>query len=136
MTSSPPPPIEEPLNTWFAVQLLPHETTDDLIKGMLRVARDARILFRRVEFVDSFTLGVATYARMRADLKDAGPLMDKLHMVGYSVIHSVAGEYIARFKGGRIGKISHMVMHAAPKLGQSRMYRATKIKSWEKQFAA
>src|SRR5580693_773401 len=103
MSSSPPPPIDDPLNTWFAVQLLPHETVDDLVKGILHVAMESRILFRRVEFVDSFTVGASTYARLRSDLKDATPFMDRLHVDGYSVIHNVGGEYIARFKGGRVG---------------------------------
>lgn len=132
-----PLPIDEPLKTYFAVQLLPKEGAHTIAKVILQTARDESILFRRLEVLDTASIGSTTFVRVRSDLINPFPILDKLHSSGRAVISSTAnGEYAVRFSGGRTGKVSNLLMHAEARLGQSRMYRGTKIKRWEAQFEA
>lgn len=137
MTSSNPPPLDEPLKTFFAVQLKPAEQAIHVVEAVMKAAKAAGILFRRLELIDSMTVGTQTYVRMRTEIMNPYPILDRLYAEGRGVVSSMqGGEYVARLPGGRMGKVSNIVMHASPKLGQARMFRGTKIKHWERQFEA
>jgi hypothetical protein len=74
---------------------------------------------------------------MRTEMVNPYPILDKLYADGRSVVSAMqGGEYAVRLPGGRIGKVSNIVLHATAKLGQSRMFRGTRIKYWERQFEA
>lgn len=135
MPSSPPPPLNEPLNTYFAVQLKDKEVAHHVAAVVLRTARGLNVLFRRLEVLDTVTVGTLTFVRMRADLLNPYPVLDQIYTDGRGVIGSMTGgEYAVRMPGRPVGKVSNLFMHAAAKLGQTRMYRGTKIKRWEAQF--
>jgi hypothetical protein len=135
MTSTIPPPLDEPLSTFFAIERKPREEIGDVVAAVLRAAKDCGVLFRRLEVLDTLTLGVTSYTRMRTELVNPFSILDKLYAGGRNVICSMqGGEYVVRMVGGRMGKISNIIMHATPRLGQSRMFRGTKFKYWERQF--
>jgi hypothetical protein len=135
MTSSNPPPLDESLKTYFAVQLRPREAPIHVVSAFMTTAKDQGILFRRLEVLDTMTVGGTAFVRMRTEMSTPTTILDKLYSGGRSVINSIqGGEYVARLPGGRTGKVAHLVIHAVPKLGQTKMYRGTKIKHWERQF--
>jgi hypothetical protein len=135
--SSEPPPIPESLNTYFAVQLKDREVSHHVAGAVLHTAKSLGLLFRRLEVLDTVTVGTSSFVRMRADLVNPFPVLDKVYADGRGVISSMAGgDYAVRLFGGRIGKVPNLFMHSAPKVGQARMYRGTKIKRWETQFGA
>ncbi len=137
MPSSIPPPLDEPLNTYFAAQLKTAEQPIHVAEAVLNAAKDASILFRRLEVLDIITIGAARFVRMRTEIVNPFPIFDRLYSEGRGVISSKhGGEYVALLVGGREGKVSNLLMHASPKLGQSRMFRGTRIKHWERQFEA
>lgn len=136
MTSE-PPPIPESLNSYFAVQLKDREVPHHVASAVLHAAKALGLLFRRLEVLDTLTVGVTAFVRMRADLVNPFPVLDKVYAEGRGVISVMkGGDYAVRLFGGRIGKVPNLFMHAAPKVGQARMYRGTKIKRWETQFDA
>lgn len=121
-------------NTYFAVQLLQNETTHRVAELILRAARDIKVLFRRLEILDTITIGTNRYARVRTDLASPNAVLDRL-LLQRSVVAPVSGSsYLVRFPDGRTGKLTSFVMHVAPRPGQSRIYRGPKIKRWEEQF--
>ncbi len=139
MTSSnPPPPPDEPLNTYFAVQLKPREQAIHVVEAIMKVAVDAGILFRRLEVLDTVTIGTMAFVRVRSEIVNPFPILDRLYSAEGRAVVSAAkgGEYSARMQGGRIGRVTHLLMHATAKLGQTRMFRGTKFKHWDRQFAA
>jgi hypothetical protein len=137
MPSSNPPPLDEPLNTYFAVQLKPAEQAIHVVEAVLKAAKASSLLFRRLEQLDILTIGTLTLVRMRADLVNPYPVLDRLYAEGRAVVSSMqGGEYVARLPGGRMGKVSNVTMHAIAKLGQPKMFRGTKMKYWERQFEA
>jgi hypothetical protein len=132
-----PPPLDEPLKTYLAVQLKPREVSIHVVKAVMGAAKDLGILFRRLEVLDTMTMGTLSFVRMRTEMLAPYTILDRLYSDGRSVISSMnGGEYMARLLGGRVGKVNNLVMHATPKLGQAKMYRGTKIKHWERQFEA
>lgn len=137
MTSSVPPPIDDTLNTYFAVQLKPGEKTIQVVAAVMNAAKEANILFRRLEQLDTINIGTSSFVRMRTDLLNPYLVLDRLYNDKRAVVSSMqGGEYVARLPGGRMGKVTNLVMHATAKLGQTRMFRGTKIKHWERQFEA
>jgi hypothetical protein len=137
MPSSVPPPFDEPLNTYFAAQLKTAEKAVHVAEAVMKAAKAADILFRRLEVLDIVTIGTTRFVRMRSEIVNPFPILDRLYHEGRGVISSKhGGEYVALLVGGREGKVSNILMHASPKLGQSRMFRGTRIKHWERQFEA
>lgn len=135
--SLPPPPIDAPLTAYFAVQLQGKETSHHVAEVVLKAAKEIDLLFRRLEVLDTLSVGGASVVRMRADILNPYPLIDRIHAAGRAVISAgTGGEYIVRFPGGRTGRYPTTTMHAVAKLGQARMYRGTRIKRWECQFEA
>lgn len=136
MTSE-PPAIPESLNTYFAVQLKDREVAHHVAGAVLHAAKSLGLLFRRLEVLDRVSIGSNNFVRMRADLVNPFPVLDKLYSDGRGVLSSMAGgEYAVRIPGRQGGKVSNLWMHSTPKVGQARMYRGTKIKRWETQFGA
>jgi hypothetical protein len=136
MTSVIPPPIEEPLNTYFAVQLRQHEATIDVVASVMRAAKATKILFRRLEILDKISIGTSEYARMRSDVPSASLILDQLFREGRAVVGLVPGNgYVVRVAGGRTGKVTNLLMHATSKPGYARVFRGTKMKFWARQFS-
>ncbi len=138
MTSSaPPPPIGEPLNTYFAAQLKAAERPHHVAQEVMKAAKGAAVLFRHLEVMDTVSVGTFTFVRMRSEIINPFPILDRLYEAGRGVVAvSPGGEYLVRLPGGRSGRVAQAVMHATAKLGQSRMYRGTKFKFWDRQFEA
>jgi hypothetical protein len=137
MPSSIPPPLDEPLNTYFAVQLKQGEQAVHVAEAVMKAAKTEGILFRRLEVLDTMSLGSMSFARMRSEIANPFPILDRLYIEGRAVVNRVQGsEYAVRLQGGRVGKVTNVLMHATAKLGQSRMYRGTKFKYWARQFEA
>jgi hypothetical protein len=135
--SSIPTPLDEPLRTFFAIQLKQGEGVHHVAEAVLRAAKDVPPLFRRLEVMDKLSIGTGSYVRMRTDMAKPSPVLDKLYNEGRAVVSSTqGGDYTIRIPGGRIGKVSNLVMHAVAKTGQSQMFQGTKIKHWERQFGA
>lgn len=135
MTSSNPPPLDESLKTYLAVQLKPREAPIHVVSAFMNTAKGLNVFFRRLEVLDTLTVGGTSFVRMRTEVVTPYGIMDKLYDAGRSVIYSTqGGEYVAKLPGGRTGKVAHLVMHAVPKLGQTKMYRGTKMKHWAEQF--
>lgn len=133
----PPPAPEEPLKTYFAIQLRVGEAPIQVARAVMDAAKGMSILFRKLEVMDTVTLGTSSFVRMRSEILNPHPILDRLYNDGRAVVSVLpSGEYGVRFQGGRVGKVSQTVMHALPKLGQSRMFRGTKFKYWNRQFAA
>ena len=128
---------DEALNTYFAVQLKPREAPIHVVSELMKVANDLGILFRRLEVLDTMTIGGTAFVRMRTEMLAPFTILDKLYAGGRSVINSgQGGQYAARFPSGRAGNVAHMVMHAIPRLGQTKLYKGTKVKHGERQFEA
>ena len=137
MSSSNPPPLDEPLKTYFAAQLRPGEQPIHVVAALMKAAKEAKILFRHLELLDVVTIGTVSYVRMRSEIVNPYPILDLLYGTGRGVVSSMqGGEYVARLPGGRMGRVSGLVMHATAKLGQTKMFRGTKFKHWDRQFAA
>jgi len=137
MPSSNPPPFDEPLKTYFAVQVQRGEQPIRVVEAVMKSAKGTGILFRKLELIDTVSIGTSTFARMRTDILNPFPLLDKLYEEGRAIVCSMqGGEYVARMPGGRMGRVSNLIMHAIPKLGQTQMFRGTKMKHWERQFEA
>ena len=137
MTSEFPPSIEEPLNTYFAVQMMQHEATIDVVASVMRAAKTLKVMFRRLEILDKMTIGTSTYVRMRADVISSRPILDQLFSDGRAVVGLVPGNgYVVRVSDGRTGKVTNLLMHATSKPGYSRVFRGPKMKFWERQFEA
>jgi hypothetical protein len=134
--SSVPPPLDEPLKTYFAVQIRPSETPINVVSAIMVTAKSLGILFRRLEVLDTMTLGSVAYVRMRTELTNPCPILEKLFSEGRSTVSATQGGYTACLPGGRFGKVPQLTMHAIPKLGQSRMFRGPKYRFWERQFEA
>jgi hypothetical protein len=121
--------------TFFAVQLRPKESVQEAVAAVFTAAKDANTQFRQLDVLDTVTIGVTQFARMRSDVLNPFPFLERLLSAGRGVInHTVGGAYQLRMPGGREGKISNIMMHASAKLGQTRTFRGTKIKHWERQF--
>lgn len=137
MPSSNPPPIDEPLKTYFAAQLKPGEQPIRVVAAVMKAAKAGAILFRRLELLDTVSIGTLSFVRMRSEMVNPYPILDVLYNEGRAVVSSIqGGEYIVRLPGGRMGKITNLLMHATAKLGQTRMFRGTKFKYWDRQFEA
>lgn len=134
-----PPPVDddESLKTYFAVQLKPREAPIHVVAAFMNTAKGLGVFLRRLEVLDTLTVGGTSFVRMRTEILTPSSVLDKLYGDGRSIISSGQdGQYAARLPGGRIGKVAHLTMHAVPKLGQTKMYRGTKMKHWERQFEA
>jgi hypothetical protein len=138
MPTLPPPPLPTPLNTYFAIQLKREsEPAEIAVEIFCKHAKELKILFRRIEVLDTIGIGTSTYVRLRSDLTNPFAVLDKIYINGRGVVSSEpGGKYRARIPGGRVGEISHLVMHASPKPGQSRTFRGPKFKYWTRQFEA
>ena len=122
-----------PLGTYIAVQLGHGEDTHRVAALYMKTAKGLP-LFRRLEVLDTMTLGMSAYVRMRTDDPNPVPILDRLYDAGRGVIHVAAGEYMVRIPGGRFGKVPSLTMIGSAKPGQARLYRGTKIKLWMRQF--
>lgn len=131
-----PPPIQEPLNTYLGVQIKPKQSAHDVAAIVMSAAKDMGVLFRRLEMLDTISVGTFSYARMRTDIVNPVKILNHLRSVQHATIAYEEGDYVLTFPDGRVGRVPNLVMHAIPKLGQSRMYRGTRIKHWERQFEA
>lgn len=127
-------PPDEPLRTYIAVQVKPDEHPIRVVEAFVRTAGDVKILFRHLELLDTISIGTVTFARMRTDILNPEPILGHLHESGRAVVSSPRKEYEVRLSGGRTGRVSNLIMHATPKVGQSRMFRGTRFKFWERQF--
>lgn len=135
-TSAPPPPLDEPLSTFFAVQPKPREHAVNVVEAVMRAAKSSGVLFRHLELLDTITIGTTPFVRMRTETTSLAPILDQLYSDGRSCVSAKGGEYVARLQGGRVGKVPQALMHATAKMGQSRMFRGPKFKFWDRQFEA
>lgn len=122
-----------PLGVYIAVQLGQGEDTHRVAALYMQTAKGLP-MFRRLEVLDTMTLGNSTYVRMRTDDPNPVPILDRLYDSGRGVIHLAGGEYVVRIPGGRVGKVASLTMSGSAKPGCARLYRGTKIRLWERQF--
>ncbi len=126
---------ERELRTYFAVQLKPDESPHRAAEDVIRTGKILGILFRRLEVIDTIKIGPTEYIRVRSDLLNPFPILEALLSKGRNVVRcSSEGGYELHRPGGRVGKVSTMMMHSTAKPGQTRMYYGPKIKRWEAQF--
>jgi hypothetical protein len=123
------------LSTYFAVQSTRYETSHDVAKAVMMASKTAQVLFRRLESLDTMSVGTSTFIRFRADLGTPRAVFGALLAGGRGVIECQGKTYVVKLPGGRSGPMNTLTMHAEPKPGNQRMYRGTKIKSWEDQFS-
>jgi len=125
-----------PLNTYFAVQLFPGELDSTAIEPVFRVSAEHRKFFRRLEILDTFSMGSNTFLRCRVDQPEMAAVLNEVLQTGRGVLFRLGVSYIAMLPGGRTGTVDPMKMHSAFQGGHRRLYKGTKIKGWERQFAA
>lgn len=129
----------EPPTTYFAVQLKPMEHPVRIAEAFVKAAHESGTLFRRLEVLDTITIGATAFVRMRSEITNLPAILDSLYKGGKGVVNAapgMGGAYVLRMPGGRVGKVSNLVMNAIPKLGQTRTFRGTQFKFWERQFEA
>lgn len=119
--------------TFFAVQLLPHETPQNVARLILRTAHDARLLFWTLEVLDVIEVGSSSFLRLRTDMH-LQAIVERLLARGRTVISTMEGVYVLRKPDGLRGNIPMLAMHRVPKPGQQQAYRGTR--QWEAQFAS
>jgi hypothetical protein len=123
----------EKLPTYFAVQMKASEKPHDLVTLLMRAAKNQGKIFRKLEVLDTLTVGTTAYLRMRSDLQGPETLLEEA-LPGRANITSSTGVYLLQ-NGTRKAKIPNVLMLATPKLGQMQAYHGTKIKHWERQFS-
>ncbi len=121
------------LPTYFAVQVKASEKPYDVVTLLMRAAKNQGKLFRKLEVLDTLTVGTTAYLRMRSDLEGPEALLAEA-FPGRPSITANLGGYVLQ-NGTREAKIPNVTMLAAPKLGQTQAYHGTKIKHWERQFS-
>jgi hypothetical protein len=128
--------VDPQLNTYFAVQLLPTETSREAAAAICHAGRDAGTLFRWLEVLDTMTFAARTFLRCRSDIINVYPMLDQLlaRRRGY-VAARPDGQYSVRLTDGRTGTVPGVAMHSVPRCdGYRGTYRGPKIKNWERQF--
>lgn len=123
-----------PLSNYFAVQLFPGENDNTAVEAVFRASAKQRQFFRRLEVLDSFTVGSNTFLRCRADQEVLGTLLE-VCSDGRGVIVRRQSAYVAMLPDGRKGTVDFLRMHLEVKDGRRRLYKGTKIKGWERQFS-
>src|SRR4051812_47712913 len=121
------------LPTYFGLQMTRNETPHDVVKAFLDTSKAVRALLRRVEVLDTISVGVSSFIRLRTDLDNPSVILERLRETR-GVIQCEARTYTVKLPGGRTGPMSTLTMHAEPKPGNQRLYKGTKIKGWEDQF--
>ncbi len=127
--------MDAPTNTYFAIQLLRLENPHNAIQDVFFASRKIRKFFRRLEVLDTFSMGSGCFLRCRTDRTDMLDILQGVQTGGRGVVVLSNGTYVANV-GGRHGPVSTLGMHAEIKEGLQRMYKGTKIKGWEAQFSA
>lgn len=127
-----------PESSYFAVQVFGRrDVAGSAAAAFLRGAAQVGITFRRLDFLDTFTVGTTEFARFRADLINAWPVLDRLFEEGRSVIGPGGPDnnphgFLARLTSGKTGSVNFNTMQAAPRA--LRTFRGTALDHWERQF--
>lgn len=122
----------------FAVQVFGRiDVASSSAAAFLRSAAAVGITFRQLDFLDTFTVGTMEFARFRADLINAWPVLDRLFEEGRSVIGPGGTDtkphaFLARLTTGKTGTVSFNTMTAAARAPRS--FRGTALDHWERQF--
>ena len=122
------------LATYFAIQLLRGENHKILAQDVLEAASKQGVLFRKLQALDTVTLGTMSLLRFRSDIPDAYPVVKRLK--GRGIAYQDKGQYVVQFPNGKVGKFPTMTMCSAPKLGEGHIYVGTRIRRWRQQFEA
>lgn len=128
---------EIPLTTYFAVEQIRGQTDHDIAAEILCAGKRAGTLFRRLECIGTIQLGTRKLSRVRTDLKDPGPLLEKLKAKGHGVVvQSKAGGFEAHF-GNRQGRVDGSLIMgylSGHEPRPTKLYKGPKIKGWTEQF--
>ncbi len=120
-------------DTFFAVQFKRGEATDHVAEAVLRVAADMGTAFSRLEALDTLPYGTGKYVRFRADLINPWPILERLLAEGRGIVGQ-GSTYVVKLVDGRTGTVAFTTMQAVAR--SPRMYRATAVPFWERQFEA
>ncbi len=122
------------LNSYFAVQLKLREDPAKVVETVCLRARSMGILFRRIERLDTFTLGTRSFLRLRSDLSRSKEVLLALATAeGRGVVYPTADSKFETFVAGRTVPFSAAIMHLVPR-GSVQMFRGPKVKNWTRQF--
>ncbi len=123
-----------PLNNYFAVQFFSGETEKTAIEPVFHASSKIRKFFRRLEVLDTFSVGSVRFLRCRTDRSDMADILLEVQLQGRGIVSLTNGAYVASI-GGRTGSVSSTGMHLEVKNENlRRMYKGTKIIGWEMQF--
>lgn len=124
---------EDP-TSFFAIKLDTKETPQSLVRVILRIAHEARLLFWTLDVLDTIEIGGSTYLRFRTDLSPQN-LANRLLSWGHTIVlPNESGSYILRHPQGKQGNVPMMSMCQTTRPGYQKSYRGTR--HWEALFAS
>lgn len=125
------PPVEIPLNTYIAVEVLPRMSAHTVAEAIIRGGKEAGTWFRRLEHIGFIEIGMRQFARYRTDLADPMPVLKLLLDRGHGIAYYAKEGFEAQFpvRRGRVNGIG--MTQVAP---QTKVYKGPKIKGWETAF--
>lgn len=126
--------MEPATNTFFAIQLRPGENLHLIAALVLQTAADAKILFGRLDTLDTFRLGGFDFVRFRSDVINPFPVLDRLLTQGRASIAAAPGMYLLRTPSGKHGQVPLTLMHMIPNPWVFRRYEGTRSGAWASQF--
>lgn len=119
------------LGTYFAIQPLRGENYKQLSAMIMEAADKKGILFRKLQVLDTITVGAFSFIRFRSDTIDIWEIVK-----GWDrgvILPSLDGFQVI-LKGGKTGKFPAATMCTGPKIGFGQIYAGTRIKRWKQQF--
>lgn len=117
-----------------AVEVKVGEDANQAVGRLMHLAHDQGLVFKLLEVFSTFTLNRTKFVRFRSDL-DISLVRDALLQEGRGLVWLPKGAvlYQVLFPNA-IGTYSLSAMHATARVTESRKYRGTRDKFWNRQF--
>jgi hypothetical protein len=119
--------------TYFAVELRPGEDAKAVSQTVLRTAKTANVLFKRLESMGHFQIGSTELVRFRTDASNISPVLIALRAQGRAIVEAQESGYLLR-KNGRQGAVPPYRMLAVSCPDGQAVYLGTANEFWEEQF--
>lgn len=120
--------------TYFAIQIQRQERASEIAELVLSTAEKVGSRFKRLESLDTITIGSTCLLRFRSDVDDATPFLDVLVGQKRGVVRMQEWKYFL-VCNGRKGTIPTTTMLSTPcRTDQQCVYLGTAIPHWQQQF--
>jgi len=119
------------MGTYFAVERLRGENYKDVAYVVTEAADALKILFRKIQVLDTPAIGVTNFVRFRADIEDVFPIIKRL---GRSYVVPDVEGFRVNINGGKKGRYPTAAMCSPARMGMGHTFSGTQLKRWIYQY--